>query len=419
MMFLCRDCASMPSCGQACTACGSARVVGHPELTTLSVAHVDCDAFYASIEQRDDPRLRGCPVVVGGSSDRGVVAACSYEARRFGIRSAMPIVQARKLCPDAIFVSPDMEKYHAASERLRNVFLSMTPLVEPVSLDEAYLDFAGTEKYHARPAAAVLAEAALRIEREERITVSVGLSYNKGLAKIASDLDKPRGFSVIGRAEAIVFLRSRPPSIINGVGPVLTRRLREDGIVTIGQIQDMDERDLMRRYGQAGMMLARFARGEDPRRVETDRPTRSISSETTFDADIHDFRELSRHLRILCEKVSRRLKDEGFAGRTAVLKLKTSDHRSFSRNKALSEPTQLAGRMFEAVVPILKKEADGRSFRLIGIGAADLGPPAEADQPDLFDDRHGKTGQMESAVEQLRRKLGDSAIFRASDLPRK
>lgn len=413
MNSLCRDCGSLFSGPADCPACGSSRTVTHPELASLTIAHVDSDAFYAAIEQRDNPELRGKPVIVGGASDRGVVAACSYESRPFGVRSAMPIGQARRLCPSAIVVKPNMEKYRAASLTIRKIFLSMTPLVEPASLDEAYLDFSGTERYHKRPAAAVLAEATRTIEREVGVTVSVGLSYNKGLAKIASDRDKPRGFSVIGRAEAVAFLRDQPPSIVNGIGPVLAGKLSRDGFTTIGSLQAADERDLMRRYGPAGLKLARFARGEDSRKVEPDRPTKSLSSETTFERDIKDGGELLRMLWPLCEKVSKRLKRGGHSGRTVVVKMKTADHKTFSRNKTLDHPTQLASKLYEIATPIVGQEANGRAFRLIGIGVSDLDTPAAADPRNLLEGGKNSPAAIERVVDAIRGKLGDDAIKRA------
>jgi len=402
---------------EPCPDCGSRRTIAHEELTSLTLAHIDCDAFFTSIEQRDNPDLRGKPVIVGGDSNRGVVAACSYETRKFGVHSAMAMVQAKKLCPHAIIVPHRMEAYQTASKQMRQIFLSMTPMVEPASVDEAYLDLSGTEAYHQMPASALLAGATLEIEREIGVTVSVGLSYNKGLAKIASDLDKPRGFSIIGKAEAQAFLANKSPAIISGIGPVLVRKLSDHGITTIGALRQFDELELMKRYGKSGQRLARFARGEDNSKVTTSRATKSISAETTFASDIKDPGELARRLWPLCEKVSKRLKAGDQAGRTIVLKLKTANHQILTRNRKLPEPTQLANTIFEAAKPLLRKEANGRPFRLIGIGVADITSPREADQPSLLDDETAsKKADVERAVDKIRAKLGDKIITRASQI---
>ncbi len=419
MDALCRDCLHRfeAETNVPCPACGSARTIAHKELNSLTLAHIDCDAFFASIEQRDNPDLRGKPVIVGGDSNRGVVAACSYETRKFGVHSAMAMVQAKKLCPDAIIVPHRMEAYRDASREMREIFHSMTPQVEPASVDEAYLDLAGTETYHQLSAAALLAKATLEIEKEIGVTVSVGLSYNKGLAKIASDLNKPRGFSIIGRAEAKDFLANKSPAIISGIGPVLVRRLFDDGLTTIGALRQFDELELMKRYGKSGIRLARFAQGEDSRKVTTSRQAKSLSSETTFSTDIRDRDELARRLWPLCEKVSKRLKAGDHAGHTVVLKLKRADHQTLTRNRKLPEPTQLANTIYEAAKPLLMKEADGRAFRLLGVGVADITSPERADQPTLLeDDMASRKADVERAVDKVRAKLGDKIITRASQI---
>lgn len=329
----------------------------------------------------------------------------------------MPMVQAKKLCPDAIIVPHRMDAYQAASKQMREIFFSLTPLVEPTSVDEAYLDLTGTEAYHKMPASAVLARATLKIEREIAVTVSVGLSYNKGLAKIASDLNKPRGFSIIGKAEASAFLADKSPAIISGIGPVLVRKLFDDGITTIGALRQFDEMELMKRYGKSGLKLARFARGEDNRKVTISREAKSVSSETTFSSDTTDPDELSRRLWPLCEKVSKRLKAGDQAGQTVVLKLKTSGHQILTRNRKMPEPTQLATKIFEVAKPLVRKEANGRAFRLIGVGVTDITSPREADQPSLLDGGGAsKRVEVERAVDEVRAKLGDKIITRASQL---
>ncbi|HVM82894.1 MAG TPA: DNA polymerase IV, partial [Candidatus Binatia bacterium] len=264
----CRDCGADVAPGERrCRSCRSTRIARHPELDRLSIAHIDCDAFYAAIEKRDNPALRDVPLIIGGGH-RGVVSTACYIARMSGVRSAMPMFQARKLCPQAVVLPPAMSKYQQVGREVRALMLELTPLVEPLSIDEAFLDLSGTEKLHHMTPARSLNKLALKIEREIGITVSIGLSHNKFLAKIASDLDKPRGFSVIGRAETLDFLAGKPVSLIWGVGKVMRERLAQDGISTIGQLQGMDETDLARRYGKMGSHLFHLARGEDRRPVD-------------------------------------------------------------------------------------------------------------------------------------------------------
>lgn len=382
---LCRDCLTeIPAAVLACPACGSERLRRHDELFDLGLAHIDCDAFYASIEKRDRPELRDRPLLIGGGK-RGVVATACYIARRFGPRSAMPMYKALKLCPDAVVLPPDMAKYAAVSRQIRAIFDAAAPLVEPLSLDEAFLDLRGTAEVHGESPAATLARIQNRIRDELGITVSVGLSYNKFLAKMASDLDKPHGFAVIGRAEATAFLAPRPVRDIPGVGEAFARRLFQAGYKTIGDLQGVSESRLALQFGKLGRALAQRARGEDDRAVTPDRPAKSVSAETTFDTDIRRLDQLERELWPLCEKVSARCKKGDVAGRTVVLKLKTRDFRTLTRSHRLPDPTQLAEVVWRHGRALLAHEADGRAFRLIGIGVADLCEARLADQPDLFD----------------------------------
>jgi DNA polymerase-4 len=424
MTTLCRDCGTpvseasgTASPARRCPACGSPRLLRHPELAELSIAHLDCDAFYASIEKRDDPSLRDKPVAVGGGR-RGVVSAACYVARTFGVRSAMPMFKALKLCPDLVVIPPNMGKYRREGLRVREMMLALTPLVEPLSIDEAFLDLGGTERLHHGPPAMSLARLARRIEQEVGITVSIGLSYNKFLAKVASDLDKPRGFAVIGRAEAPAFLHDRPAGLIWGVGQALQRRLAADGIATVGDLQERREIDLVARYGSIGHRLWRFARGEDDRRVDPDAPTKSISAETTFDVDIADAAALDAELWPLCETVSGRLKRHGFAARTVTLKLKTADFRLLTRSRRLDSPTQLAETLYRTADGLLKRETDGRRFRLIGVGGSDLEDAAKADQPDLLDPGAQQRAKVERAIDAVRAKLGPDALVKGRSLAR-
>lgn len=413
MPTLCRDCASpLPGSGaRRCPACRSPRLLTHPELDQLAIAHIDCDAFYASVEKRDDPSLRDKPVIVGGGR-RGVVSAACYVARIYAVRSAMPMFKALELCPQAVVIRPDMRKYQAVGREVRRLMLESTPLVEPLSIDEAFLDLSGTERLHHGSPARTLVRLARRIESEIGVTVSIGLSYNKFLAKVASDLDKPRGFSVIGRAEARDFLARRPVGLIWGVGKALRQRLERDGIHAIGQLTAFEERDLVARYGAIGRRLACFARGEDDRVVDPASPAKSVSAETTFESDLASLAALQGELWPLCETVAARLKRAGLAGRTVTLKLKGADFRILTRSRTLTAPTQLAEVLFRAVLPLLKAEATGRRYRLVGIGASGLGPGAEADPPDLLDPEAGRRAKVEHAIDAVRDKLGGDAIVK-------
>ena len=383
-------------------------MIRHDELNELAIAHIDCDAFYATIEKRDDPSLAAEPVIVGGGK-RGVVAAACYVARTFGVRSAMPMFEALRLCPQARVVRPNMEKYARAGREVRQMMFALTPLVEPLSIDEAFLDLAGTERLHGLPAAKVLAGFAIEVEKKLAITVSIGLSCNKFLAKIASDLDKPRGFAVLGASEAQKFLAPKPVSFIFGVGKVSATRLARDGFHCIADLQRTSEVEMARRYGDEGRRLARLARGIDERKVSADRETKSVSSETTFERDISDFRSLERILWGLAEEVSARLKSKDLAGSTVTLKLKTSDFKIRTRARSLESPTQLAGRMFAAARNLLEREADGTRFRLLGVGMSALDAADQADPADLVD---GRAAQAEHAVDSVRARFGDDAVVR-------
>ena len=412
----CRDCgADLPPDCRRCPSCRSPRLFRHAELDQLAIGHIDCDAFYAAIEKRDDPSLRDKPLIIGGGH-RGVVSTCCYIARISGVRSAMPMFTARKLCPQAVILPPNMAKYREVGEEVRRLMLEVTPLVEPLSIDEAFLDLTGTAALHKMSPARALNRLALKIEASLGITVSVGLSHNKFLAKIASDLDKPRGFSVIGRAETLDFLAARPVSLIWGVGKVMRERLAKDGITLIGQLQQMQLADLAQRYGQMGEHLYRLARGEDSRRVEIDAPAKTISAETTFDTDIADFDTLAHELWPLCERVSARLKHAGLSGRVVHLKLKTTGFRLISRQARLGSPTQLADQLFRIGAQLLRKEATGDWFRLIGIGADDLQQAEGADPIDLADPDQARRRKVEEAIDQVRAKLGADAIVKGRSL---
>ncbi len=411
MNAFCRDCLADAADGaRRCKACGSLRIRSHPELATLGIAHMDCDAFYAAIEKRDDPSLRDKPVIVGGSSRRGVVSTACYVARINGVRSAMPMFKALELCPNAVVIKPNFAKYTKAARQIREMMLDLTPMVEPLSLDEAYLDLTGTERLHGVVPAKSMASLAKKIENEVGITVSIGLSFNKFLAKLASELDKPRGFAVIGRAEALTFLRDKPVGFIRGAGAALQARLARDGITHIAQLQDLSQKELAQRYGNTGLWLHRLSHAEDSRSVEPDGELKSISSETTFDGNISDYKELEAILWRQTERVSTRAKSSELGGRTVVLKLKTSSFKIRTRSVSLDSPTQLADRIFRTAREALRKEAGGTAFRLLGVGISHLAPASDCDPADLVDDGAGKRAAAERAMDKVREKFGGDAV---------
>src|SRR4051812_22148757 len=427
---LCRDCAALAvrsataHAPKRCPHCASPRLVAHPELTELAIAHIDCDAFYATVEKRDRPELAERPVIVGGGA-RGVVLACCYVARLYGVRSAMPMFKALAACPEAVVIRPDMAKYREVGRAVRIEMRRLTPLVEPLSIDEAFLDLNGTESLHKAAPAQLLAALALRVEGAHGVTVSIGLSYNKFLAKLASDLDKPRGFAVLGRAEAPGFLTDKPVGWLWGVGGAMQRRLAADGITQIGQLRALDERELASRYGRFGQRLAQLARGEDGRRVDPGGRALSISAETTFAHDEADREALARSLWPLCGRVASRLKEAALAAGTVTLKLKTADFRLRTRSRRLADPSRVAETLFRAARHLLDGEADGATrFRLIGVGADALVGAGAADLPTLFENEDGRPRRLAEAIDDLRERHGDGVLrrgldFSATPLPRR
>ena len=405
----CRECLSDATAGEPCPACGSTRVIAHPELHQLAIAHLDCDAFYAAIEKRDDPSLNDKPLIVGGET-RGVVSTCCYLARKYGVRSAMPMFQARKLCPQAVVVKPRHSHYSAVAKQIRAMMEALTPLVEPLSLDEAYLDLSGTDRIHHQSPAKTMATLAGRITRDIGITVSSGLSGNKFLAKLASELDKPRGFAVIGMAEAKSFLRDKPIGMMRGAGKVTVAALARDGLNLIGELQDADPRTLADRYGATGLWLHHMANAQDSRRVDPEGEMKTISSETTFNTDLSRLADLEAVLWRQAERVSARAKNYGLGGKTIVLKLKTSDFRLRTRSTSLESPTQLADRIFRTALVNLKREADGTRFRLLGVGLSNLVPGETSDPISLIDDGSDKRAAAERAMDKIRAKFGGEAV---------
>ncbi|MGO4870661.1 MAG: DNA polymerase IV [Roseiarcus sp.] len=424
----CRDCLAefALASGKAsrCPQCASPRILDARRAGDLTIAHVDCDAFYAAIEKRDDPSLADKPVIVGGGGRRGVVATCCYIARTFGVRSAMPTGRALALCPQAVTLKPDMAKYARVGQEIRARMQRLTPLVEPLSIDEAFLDLTGCQGANGGGAALTLARLAREIEREVGVTVSVGLSYCKFLAKLASDLDKPRGFSIVSRDDAIALLAPMGVGRLWGVGKVAEERLVRVGLKTIGDLQALGEAAAAARLGEEGRRLWRLARGIDERRVAPDREAKSISSETTFEDGVSDRAELTRVLLAHCERVATRLRKAELAAGGVTLKLRTPDFKLRTRSRSGLAPTQMAVRLFAAARALLEAQDEGTAYRLIGVGASDLKPAREADEVDLIEGDRGREKAREAAIDALRDKFGAAAIqrglaFRPAATPRK
>ncbi|MFP4044391.1 MAG: DNA polymerase IV [Rhodosalinus sp.] len=416
MPALCRDCLTCFETGHRCPACGRPRVTAHPELFDLSIAHMDCDAFYASVEKRDRPDLAHKPVIIGGGR-RGVVSTACYIARIRGVRSAMPMFRALALCPDAVVLRPRMELYAEVSRAIRTMMEELTPAIEPLSLDEAFLDLSGTQRLHGAPPAVLLARLVRRMKDELGVTGSIGLSHNKFLAKLASDLDKPQGFSVIGRVETIDFLAERPVRDIWGVGEAGQEALARAGIHRFADLRRWEKSALEARFGSMGPRLWHLARGEDARRVARDAAPKSISNETTFGEDIDDPDILDGHLWRMAEKVADRAKAKGLAGRVVTLKLKQADFRLVTRRQALRDATQLADRLYRAARQLFDAVPAGRAYRLLGVGLSDLCPEAQAERSgDLLDPQAARRGQAERAADSIRARFGSDAILKGRAL---
>ncbi|MFL2825077.1 MAG: DNA polymerase IV [Alphaproteobacteria bacterium] len=407
---ICRECLStFDSKVLYCANCESLNLISHKEIEKLDIAHVDCDAFYASIEKRDNPKLKNSAVIIGGGK-RGVVATACYLARIKGVRSAMPMYKALKLCPSAIIIKPNMSKYRDASRKIQNLMNQLTPLTEPISLDEAFLDLSGTKKLHKKIPAVLLAELSKKINQEVGISVSIGLSYNKFLAKICSDLDKPKGFSLLGRGDSKKFLSSQPVEILWGVGKILKRKLNDDGIKTISQIEELGIKEVINRYGSIGSHIYSLSQGKDLRRVVPQRQIKSISHETTFENDISDKEVLEKKLWSLCEKVSKRSKEKGLGGQTITLKLKTKEFKLISRSCTIDEPTQIGELIFQNSKTLLDREDDKIKYRLIGVGISNLKDSELCDLYDLINISKTKNAKIEYAIDDIRNKFGKDLI---------
>ena len=416
MARLCRDCLSTADHIERCLECGSPRILRHQELFDLSIAHMDCDAFYASVEKRENPSLVDKPLIIGGGR-RGVVSTACYIARIRGVKSAMPMFQALKLCPDAVIVKPRMALYAEVSKKIRKMMDDLTPSVEPLSLDEAFIDLSGTQKLHGAPPAVMLVKLINRMQRELGLTGSIGLSHNKFLAKIASDLDKPRGFSVIGVQDTEKFLKDKPVRLIWGVGKAMQQSLEGSGIRTFSDLLRWERKDLNVKFGQMGDRLWHLARGQDARPVDSRAAMKSISNETTFFEDTSDLDLLHGHLWRMCEKVSSRAKAKGIAGRVLTLKLKTNAHKLITKRVTLRDATQLADTLYHSLSALLDQLEKGQSYRLLGAGLSDLCPEKEAElSPDLLNMQASQRGKAERASDAIRKKFGPDAIIKGRSL---
>lgn len=412
---ICRDCLwNGDRHTVRCPACDSRRVISHDQLADLTIAHLDCDAFYASVEKRDRPELRDRPVIIGGGR-RGVASTCCYIARQYGVHSAMPMFKALKACPEAVVIKPDFTKYVAESKRIFDAIGRLTPLVQTLSLDEAWIDLSGTERLNGGPAALQLVRLQAWIEAETGLTVSIGLAPNRFLAKIASELDKPRGFSVIG-SEAPALLAPKPVSILPGVGPVFSKTLRSDGFATIGSLAAADPRDLIKRYGESGLRLHDLANGRDARAVKPGHERKGMSAETTFNEDLTNAADLEAELWSLCEKLASKARRDGVSSRVIVLKLRRTDFRIVTRRTSLAEPVQTARALFAAGRALMIPEL-GIPYRLIGIGLGDLVEPADTPSA-LFESPEARTLKTETAIDVLRAKFGKSAVVAGRALKR-
>lgn len=384
MSSLCRTCLTvMPAAttpALRCEACGSPKLVQHPELDALTLAHIDCDAFYAAVEKRDDPSLRHKPVIIGGGQ-RGVVTTACYLARIQGVRSAMPMYRAKQLCPQAVIVKPNMAKYRETGLEVRQFFRALTPDVEPLSIDEAFLDLESVATANKHPATE-LARLAQTVQDKIGITISVGLSHNKLLAKIASDLDKPDGFAVLGKADAMDFLADKPVKLIWGVGPATAKRMNALGITRIAQLRAFPKDDMVAMFGRFGERLYHFCRGEDPRRVREDRGSKSVSSETTLMEDTGDLAELTAVIERLSNRVAERLVKYELEGKRVTLKLKTTDFDILSRSQTLNGHTADPRVLFSVVQRLLAAEVEReplQTYRLLGVGVAGFDEASKKD----------------------------------------
>ncbi|MEM7070225.1 MAG: DNA polymerase IV [Pseudomonadota bacterium] len=369
-----------------CAFCRSRSIIIHKELSQLCIAHIDCDSFFASVEKRDNPHLIDKPLIIGGR-ERGVVAAACYIARMYGVHSAMSMFEALKKCPKAVVLSPDIAKYRSVGQQIKTLMRNAALVVEPLSIDEAYLKLPlHTQKNKPAPCQ-ILSALLKRIEYETGISASAGLSYNKMLAKLASDLDKPRGFSVIGQEEAIEFLASLPVSKLWGVGQAMEQKLKRMGLHHIGQLQQLDEGFLRQIFGKIGNLMHHFANAKDPREVKASTITKNISVETTFAHDIQSYSLLHDKLENQVQDLMQRMQKTNFSAHCLTLKLRDQNFQTHTRTRHFFAPTLNAQKTLEMAIYLLQLiYQPSKKYRLLGLGFSDLHPKDQADPPDLFDD---------------------------------
>ena len=416
MPSLCRKCFNTFNEEGRCPRCSSPLVVSHSELFDLNIAHMDCDAFYASVEKRDNPDLADKPVIIGGGR-RGVVSTACYIARIRGVKSAMPMFKALEKCPDAVVIRPRMKIYAEISQQIRAMMNDITPLVEPLSLDEAFMDMSGTHKLHGAPPAVMLAKLMDRISDNLGLTGSIGLSHNKFLAKIASDLNKPNGYSIIGEAETSSFLKDKSIRLIWGVGASTQKSLEKSGIRTFLDLLRWDRKDLVSKFGSMGDRLWFLARGQDARVVSNSDRIKSISNETTLNENTSNIRVLEGHLWRLCEKVSSRAKSKGLAGTIMILKLKSSNHKIITRRVTLRDPTYMSDDLFSSTYPLMEAAIENGPFRLVGAGLSGLCLASQAQrEPELLDDGALNRIKVERVTDEIREKFGDEAMIKGRSL---
>ncbi|HUU82327.1 MAG TPA: DNA polymerase IV [Phycisphaerae bacterium] len=378
------------------------------------ILHVDMDAFFAAVEQLDDPALRGQPVLVGGDPQgRGVVSAASYEARPFGCRSAMPTAQALRLCPEAVVVRPRMKRYVEVSGQVFGIMEQFTPLVEPLSIDEAFLDVAGSVRLYGPPER-MGAELKRRIHTETGLTASVGVAPNKFLAKLASDLEKPDGLVIVPRDGIEAFLDPLPIERLWGVGRATLKRFERMGVGTFAEVRRLSEEELRRQFGEAGSHFYRLVRGIDEREVVPDRQAKSISHEVTFPVDVKDVEHLRGVLLDQTEHVARRLRRHGLLARTVNLKVRTGDFKTITRSSTLAAGTDRTDVLWEAASSLLEKWSGRRPrpVRLIGVGVSQLGGVG-GEQLTLFEEAEASRGQrLDRVVDEIQERFGDRAVYR-------
>ena len=379
------------------------------------VAHADMDAFYASVEQLDDPSLRNRPLVVGPNSMRGVALTASYEARRFGIKSAMPMAEVRRRCPDILAVPPRFERYTEQSQAIMAAFANFSPNVEAISLDEAFIEMTGAEGLFGAPErmATLIRDAVF--EATGGLTASVGIASTKYVAKVASDFNKPNGITVVAPEDAIAWLDPLPVSRLWGAGPKTVPRLQKIGLNTIGDVRRAESAWLHRHLGSMGLHFQSLARAEDPRRVARRRVARSMGSDRTLLKDVESLDEIAHYLRRSADRIGRRLREKGYRARGVRVKLKTNNFKSLSRQLLMPETTDSAELLFRNALVLLKQFQHSRPYRLVGLAAYDLVREGDPIQLDLFDESR-KPRSLEKTTDEVLRKFGNQAVFRAADL---